>query len=214
MRLKVSRMRLSRLALWIRAPHQTVALSLFGLSCCQAATSAEPPKLSRIGILVRNLSSAPAELVQKAEAECQQIYHSAGVRISWMNSLGNVTWRGPDVVLQVVILPNAPPSRAMGTFGTALRGRREALIYHDRVVLGGKLADLSVQSMLSLALVHEIGHLLLDSDEHSAFGIMRAEWDRRDLNAIGQGLLRFTSEQSRLMKENIDRFQGAKASPR
>jgi hypothetical protein len=167
-----------------------------------------------VGILVRNLSPAPAELVQKAEAECQQIYQSAGIRIAWMNSLESVTWRGPDLVLQVVIFTQAPPSRAMGAFGTALRGRREALIYHDRVVLGSKLADLPIQSVLSIALVHEIGHLLLDSDEHSPFGIMRAEWDRRDLNSIGHGLLRFTSDQSRLMKANIDLFKGANASPR
>jgi hypothetical protein len=57
----------------------------------------------------------------------------------------------------------------VGAFGTALRGRREALIYCDRVILGGKLADLPVQSVLSVALMHEIGHLLLDSDEHSPF---------------------------------------------
>ncbi len=201
-------MQLSGLTSWIGAPHPTIALVFSGLSLCHPATAAaEPPRLSHIGILVRNLSAAPAELVQKAEAECQRIYHSAGIRIAWMNSLENVTWRGPEVVLQVVILPQAPPSRAMGAFGTALRGRREALIYHDRVVLGGKLADLSVQSVLSVALMHEIGHLLLDSDEHSPFGIMRAEWDRRDLNAIGQGLLRFTSDQSRLMNANIDLFK-------
>jgi hypothetical protein len=156
-----------------------------------------------VGILVRNLSAAPAELVEKAEAECQQIYQTAGIRIAWMNSVDNVTWWGPDVILSVVILPEAPRSRAMGAFGTALRDRREVLIYHDRVVLADKLADLPVQQVLSVALVHEIGHLLLDSDEHSPFGIMRAEWDRRDLNAIGQGLLRFTPDQSRRMEANL-----------
>jgi hypothetical protein len=141
-------MQLLRLTLGIGAPRHAIALVLFGFSSyTQTTAGAEPRTMPYVGILVRNLSAAPAELVQKAEADCQQMYHNSAIGIAWMNSLDKVTWRGPDVVLEVVILPQAPPSRAMGAFGTALRGRREALIYHDRVGLGAKLADLPVQSV-------------------------------------------------------------------
>jgi hypothetical protein len=156
-----------------------------------------------VGILVRNLGATSEEFVQKAEFECAQIYRLAGIRIAWMNSVSNVTWEGPDVVLRVVILPQAPLSRAMGAFGTALRDRQEVLIYHDRVVLASKLIEISVPQVLSVALVHEIGHLLLDSDEHTVSGVMLAAWDQRAWNTTRQGLLRFTPEECRRMSANL-----------
>ena len=100
-----------------------------------------------------------------------------------------VNWEGPDLVLRAVILPQAPPSRALAAFGTALRERQELLLYQDRIVRFGKIVDLPAHLMLSVAMVHEMGHLLLDSDDHTPSGIMRAEWDQDDLNAIRRGQL-------------------------
>jgi len=168
-------------------------------------TEADPVEMPNVGVVVRNFSAAPLELVQKAEANCQQIYRAAAIRLTWINSLEDVTWEGPDVVFRAVILPQAPPARALAAFGTALRERQELLLYHDRIVRFAKIVDLPMQSMLSVALVHEIGHLLLDSDDHTPSGIMRAEWDREDLNGILRGQSHFTSGQVRRMKANIER---------
>jgi hypothetical protein len=71
--------------------------------------------------------------------------------------------------------------------------------------------DLPAHLMLSVALVHEIGHLLLDSDDHAPSGIMRAEWDQDDLNTIRRGQFHFTSGQIRRMKTNIEKRSDAKA---
>jgi hypothetical protein len=68
-----------------------------------------------------------------------------------------------------------------------------------------------VHVMFSVALVHEIGHLLLDSDDHAPSGIMRAEWGQDDLNAIRRGQFHFTSDQIRRMKTNIEKRSDAKA---
>ena len=168
-------------------------------------------KIPNVGVVVRNLSTAPPDMVQKAEATCQQIYGAAGIRITWINTVKDVNWEGPDIVFRAVILPQAPPSRALATFGTALRDRLELLLYHDRIARFGKIVDLPTHLMLSVALVHELGHLLLDSDDHTSSGIMRAEWGHDDLNAIRRGRFHFTSEQVRRMKANIERRSDAKA---
>ena len=168
--------------------------------------------MPNVGVVVRNLSTAPPDMVQKAEAACQQIYSAAGIRVTWINSVEpDVNWEGPDIVLRAVILPQAPPSRALGAFGTALRDRQELLLYHDRIVRFGKIVDLPAHLMLSVALVHEIGHLLLDSDNHTPSGIMRAEWGQDDLNAIRRGQFHFTSDQIRRMKTNIEKRGDTKA---
>jgi hypothetical protein len=65
--------------------------------------------------------------------------------------------------------------------------------------------------MLSVALVHEIGHLLLDSDDHTDSGIMRGEWDQDDLNGIRRGQANFTSDQVRRIKANIEQRGATKA---
>jgi len=198
-RLRVSRMRTFRLTPGIGAASVLLLASVL--------RGAEPHsvEMPNVGVVVRNFSAAPLGLVQKAEASCQQIYRAAGIRLTWINSVEDVTWEGPDVVFRAVILPQAPPSRALAAFGTALRERQELLLYHDRIVRFAKIVDLPMQSMLSVALVHEIGHLLLDSDDHTSSGIMRAEWDREDLNGILRGQSHFTSSQVRRMKANIER---------
>ena len=175
------------------------------------AAQADPTKVPNVGVVVRNLSAAPWDVVQKAEAACQQVYRAAGIRVTWINSVEDVTWEGPDIVVRAVILPKAPPSRAPGAFGTALRDRQELLLYQDRIVQFGKIVDLPAHLMLSVALVHEIGHLLLDSDDHTPSGIMRGEWDQDDLNIIRRGQAHFTSDQIRRIKANIEQRGATRA---
>jgi len=171
----------------------------------------DPVKMPNVGVVVRNLSTAPPDLVQKAEAACQQIYGAADIRITWINTVNDVSWEGPDIILRAVILPKAPPSRALTAFGTALRDRQELLLYQDRIIRFGKIVDLPAHVMLSVALTHEIGHLLLDSDDHTLSGIMRGEWGQDALNDIRRDRFRFTSDQIRRMQANIEKRSDAKA---
>ena len=47
---------------------------------------------------------------------------------------------------------------------------------------------------------HEIGHLLLGLNAHSASGIMQAEWRREQLNRILKNQLVFTPAQAKIMR--------------
>jgi hypothetical protein len=147
--------------------------------------------------------------MQNAEAACQKIFYRAGIRISWFHTLDPVTWRGPDVVVEAAILSHAPPSRSMRAFGTAIREKRVVLLYEDRIGSFGKLVDLPAELVLALALVHEIGHLFLDSNEHTAAGIMRAEWGQTELNDVRQSQLWFTREESQRMRITVTRMGSA-----
>lgn len=57
--------------------------------------------------------------------------------------------------------------------------------------------------ILGHAIAHEIGHLLLASDTHSLFGIMKADYDRKDLVILGEGNLFFTAEEARLLRSAL-----------
>jgi hypothetical protein len=161
-------------------------------------------RMPKVGVVVRNMRAAPTDVVEMAEAACERFYEAAGIRISWVNSVEDVSWEGPDTVIRALVLPHAPPSRVMGAFGTALRNRQELLLYHDRIVAFAKTVDMPAHLMMSTALIHEIGHLLLDSEDHTRSGIMKGEWGLNDLNAIRRGELHFASSQIRCIKANIE----------
>ena len=52
-------------------------------------------------------------------------------------------------------------------------------------------------TVLSYAVVHEIGHLLLGSDSHTPEGVMKANWKANDLLAMDQSRLYFDRQQAR-----------------
>ena len=57
--------------------------------------------------------------------------------------------------------------------------------------------------ILGYAVAHEIGHLLLASDAHSLFGIMKENYGHQDYIAMGQAHLAFTTEESRLLRVRV-----------
>jgi hypothetical protein len=58
------------------------------------------------------------------------------------------------------------------------------------------------------AIAHEIGHLLLNLESHSATGIMRGDWDLNDLQDVASGFLLFTTQQAELIRAEVARRVG------
>ena len=54
-------------------------------------------------------------------------------------------------------------------------------VYVDRAESVARVAGTDRRRVLGLAIAHEIGHVLLDSNTHSDAGLMRADWSRHDL---------------------------------
>jgi hypothetical protein len=77
-------------------------------------------------------------------------------------------------------------------------------VLYDRVqqLDSGRASD---TILLGHAIAHELGHLLLGHGRHSVTGIMKADWDSRDLEAAGQGRLAFHSEERRHIQANVQR---------
>jgi hypothetical protein len=136
------------------------------------------------------------------------LFQLAGIRIRWINASADIDWQGPEIVLRAAILNQAPPSRSIDSFGSALpkkKGGLQLFVYYDRVMGLSRHAEFPVHMILAGALTHEIGHMLLASSEHSVAGIMKGEWGLRDVQELGQGLLHFTPQQKRQMRLNMVR---------
>jgi hypothetical protein len=160
----------------------------------------------RVGVIVRNLTDLSEKTLVKSEADSRGVFLAAGIQVAWINATGNVTWNGPDIVIRAAIVPHAPKSRGGDVLGIAAPSQADGIqlfIYYDKVLALSWLTDLPVQAALSAALVHEIGHMLLQSSSHSVAGPMRSEWGGRELNELSSGLLRFAPKESAQMRSYV-----------
>jgi hypothetical protein len=89
-------------------------------------------------------------------------------------------------------------------------------IFFDRVKELCKRSNTDISRLLGAIAVHEIGHLLLGSHSHSAFGIMQPVWTRENLRAIAMGTLFFLPQESKAMRRRMgeDRVTSRWASVR
>jgi hypothetical protein len=63
--------------------------------------------------------------------------------------------------------------------------------------------NVDLGTLLGHVVAHEIAHLLLGTNAHSATGIMRPHWNERDLADAGKGALLFTRAQGQTMREKV-----------
>jgi hypothetical protein len=82
-----------------------------------------------------------------------------------------------------------------------------ASVYYESVMDFAKYDQTAFELpvVLGCAIVHEIGHLLLGSNSHSAIGVMCAHWERKHIREALMGAMVFTPEQARLMQAEMRR---------
>ena len=61
----------------------------------------------------------------------------------------------------------------------------------------------SLHLVLGLTMAHEVAHLLLPDESHSADGLMRSAWNASDYWKARLGQLRFTDEEAQLMRDRL-----------
>ncbi len=67
------------------------------------------------------------------------------------------------------------------------------------------LAGVDVTDVLSRAVAHEIGHLLLGSREHARRGLMRALWSAADFRRNATLDWLFSPDEARTMRQTVAR---------
>jgi len=162
----------------------------------------------------------------EAEEVATGIFREAGLETRWADSVlttendrgnfaGHSTFNLADIQLSVLpremsdrlglpnnvmgVVPGADAqiayvfdSTVEALFQTTLSAYRTGHI--DRRV--------SESQILGIAIAHELGHLLLNLQGHSARGIMRGEWGLFDLRNAADGMLLFTPQQAEVLRAN------------
>ena len=94
---------------------------------------------------------------------------------------------GGDIVLRLH-KAGADDRARFVSMGFSLVGATDALpflatVYVDRVYSVAHGAGVEAHRVLALAIAHEIGHVLINSNTHASGGLMRADWPRHHLRS-------------------------------
>lgn len=172
----------------------------------------------KIELHIYNYSAVSHQILARAEQESARIFERIGIATIWLDCplTSQETVRN-----RACALPDAPTKFALrllsnsmadslgvggDIFGSALLPADEgfgvvANVYADRA---RKLADGSeLEVILGRVIAHELGHLLLGKNAHSAAGLMQARWCARDLGLSRQAAMLFLPGEAKRIRAEV-----------
>jgi hypothetical protein len=184
----------------------SLSSSSFGQSLTAPSTEFQP----RITVRVYNRVLMPPERLAQAEQVAAQILRKAGVQTVWLDctvAIGQwpAACDGPlgptDFLLQFVEeIQSLSPQTTGHSLGFAalpdngLQAERAYISYH-RAHDSASRSQVKLGLVLGVAAAHELGHLLLGSNEHSRSGLMQAQVSPKDMHRAEMSDLLFTDDQ-------------------
>ncbi len=172
-----------------------------------------------ISILVYDYAEVAPGILAGAEREANRILNRAGVRPVWFDCSGKTAsvdeesicrsgWGYQNIALR--LLSRHIPTRFQDfTFGFSVSPGLASVYYEDAALLTAReQLGSGLPLLLGCLFVHEIGHLLLNSSDHSPIGVMQAHWGPKQLQQSLTGFMAFTPAQSRVMREQIKTRMG------
>jgi hypothetical protein len=168
-------------------------------------------------IQVSNQAGVDLITLVQAEKTATGIFKKTGVESRWIEPATEGSFPLSHIQLKILSsvrsiragLPDNFPDDAMGLAPGSGPDRQSAYVFYNRVeALALKHAadtHADTAQILGHAIAHEIGHLLLNVQTHSAAGIMRGDWNFWDLRNASYGYLLFTPRQARAIREEASR---------
>jgi hypothetical protein len=151
----------------------------------------------RIQVSVYNEASVQVHNVEIAERQASYLLATASVEVEWVNC-DEISCAGESrsgrIILRIMQERDTPGGEALGSAGFSGTRGLCAKAFYGNIQRKAEEERVNAGTLLGVAIVHEIGHLLLGKT-HSEEGIMRANWTSRDLRRAAQGQLRFTADQ-------------------
>lgn len=185
-------------------------LAVFGSETALAGVNSGSPTLT---VLLFNYSKATPAVLSRTKQKTDNIFRRSGIHFAWIECR---PMSGP-VVSQLCRYESAPGEIRIrildrcstnsvpdATFGFVIHPVWVNIYYEPALRLVQSTTDSrsNVSVILGYVIAHEIGHLLLGQDAHSANGIMQAHWDNQQVQQAMMGMFGFTSAQSKLILRN------------
>ena len=207
-----------------------LAPSLFASArvSASAETFDEPRQMT---VRSYNYAEVSDSVMRVAKRESDRIFTQLGIETHWLNCPTSAELiasnracsvkPGPDHLI-LKLLPKSMSKKygfKRGIFGFALPTAKgipgnSISLFIERVLdlafYGGVgTSFLDAQAIiLGHMIVHEVGHLLLGPESHSARGVMSFPWDERVLTNMERGRLQFSAKERSVIHKELDRRAG------
>jgi hypothetical protein len=174
-------------------------------SACPEHRRGASPDPVQVTARLYNTARVPEIVKEAALRVAAEALIAGGIHVRWRHcdvtdSCATAPARG-ELVIRLVRLPGQSVARPKPivartlsdprheprlVLGQALIDRHErtgvlATVFVDRVELVAGLSETDAALLMGRAIAHEIGHLLLGTNAHSARGLMRAQWSPADI---------------------------------
>jgi hypothetical protein len=166
-----------------------------------------------ITILVYHPEGLSPQTLAGGEQQATMILRKAGIETRWADCSAGIkktddACRQLDVpahfVVRIVPEPFGPTDTVFGVAFLGIDGTgKYSDVFWGRCEGMHRDSGVNAATLLGTVAAHEIGHLLLGSNAHSAMGIMAPHWEQEELRHAGMGSLLFTHEQSVHMRTRI-----------
>ena len=211
---------------WVLSVGLVLSIGLTGLSHTAAAESSQ--RSIAITIRVHNYAGVAPKKLAEAEEVATEIFQKAGVETRWVDIISTkentqVSSQYYPALTSTNIQLSILPSKMSGRLGFpdnviglapdtdaqiiyVFEGKVETVFWRLlRAQHNGHLdRPVSRAQILGHVIAHELGHLLLNLNGHSAHGIMRAEMDFTDRHDS----LLFTPQQAEALQADVRRRNG------
>jgi hypothetical protein len=186
-----------------------------------AAQPAEPADQTALVVRAFNHAAVPADDLRFALTGAAKALSTAGVEISWLLCWdGNKAPEGAPAACRQPLPPgghevilriqatSAGPGSGLVSMGFSLVGLKDSApnlstVYADQVASVAQRAGFDRRALLGLAIAHEIGHLLLDTNQHASEGLMRAVWSQSELRKNRPSDWLFQAAEARIMQSAL-----------
>jgi len=194
---------------------KTIALALLMMTAADA---------EELRVTLYNKAKIPNDLIESVTVTLSSIFRQSGINIKWVAGVPGapeaslMTYQAPPVDRELEfacharrdiafdIIPGAVAGVRSQLLGMALPLSHEGLnvrIFYDHVLGAATKENRPYATVLSYAIAHEIGHVLLRSNAHAGRGLMAEVWTNVEYDWMSKAPLFFATEESRQMRATL-----------
>jgi hypothetical protein len=145
---------------------------------------AAAPLADQVIVRSYNKSGVAPRALAAAQKTARAILSGAAIDLVWRECGPCDDRPGPrELIVRIVAAPVQADPESLGYSLVDVRQRSGSLatIFADRVQSMATAADVDPGVLLGRTIAHELAHLLIGTTEHSTNGLMRAHWNRGEL---------------------------------
>jgi hypothetical protein len=167
---------------------------------------AAAPLTEQVVVRSYNKFGVPPRELATALETARAILNSAAIDLVW-RECGQCDDRPGEreLIVRIVAATAQAEPESLGYSLIDIRKRSGSLatIFADRVESMATAAEFDPGVLLGRTIAHELAHLLIGTTEHSAHGLMRARWNRAELDRDRQPDWMLSPDEGRRMRRGL-----------